>query len=94
MTHKGNTTQRGYGAYHQRLRAHWAPLVAAGRVDCWRCGQRIPPGAQWHLGHDDHDRRRYRGPEHAACNSGASRRRAVDQLTPAIDPEPRPTSSW
>jgi len=31
---------------------------------CWRCGELIRPGQPWHLGHDDYDRTKYRGPEH------------------------------
>lgn len=92
-TPRGTSTQRGYGARHQALRAHWAPQVAAGRVTCWRCSQPIGPREEWDLGHDDNDRRRYRGPEHQACNRGASRR-SPERITPAIDPDPRPTSSW
>jgi hypothetical protein len=61
-------TQRGYGYKHQLLRRRWAPLVAAGIVDCARCGQRIAPGQPWDLGHDDADRSRYNGPEHRRCN--------------------------
>jgi hypothetical protein len=59
---------RGYGARHQRLRADWAGLVAAGVVVCRRCELPILPGSPWDLGHDDRDRRRYSGPEHRACN--------------------------
>jgi hypothetical protein len=70
---KGSTTRRGYGARHQRLRAWWAPRVAAGKVVCWRCGEHIVPGEPWDLGHDDGDRTRYKGPEHAACNRGGAR---------------------
>lgn len=90
---RGSTTARGYGTHHQRLRARWAPKVAAGLVNCARCGEQIQPGQPWHLDHTD-DRRGYYGPSHAACNIGAARRRAVEHITPAIDPEPRPTSSW
>jgi hypothetical protein len=50
-----STLERGYGDAHERLRRHWAPIVAAGNVDCWRCGERIEPGDDWALGHDDHD---------------------------------------
>jgi hypothetical protein len=92
-TPRGTSAQRGYGARHQQLRAAWEPVVAAGRVDCWRCGQRIRPRQPWDLGHDDVDRTRYRGPEHQACNRGASRR-LPRRVTPAVDPQPRPTSSW
>ena len=71
---KGNTTARGYGAEHQKLRRRIAPLVAAGQAICWRCGQKIPAGSSWDLGHDDHDRSRYRGPEHVKCNRATSAR--------------------
>jgi hypothetical protein len=74
-----STTQRGYGADHQRERRRWKPTVDAGRATCWRCQQPIrliatPKGPRpepWDLGHDDHDRRRYRGPEHVHCNRKA-----------------------
>lgn len=59
------SSQRGYGADHRRRRAEWAPLVQAGTVDCWRCSQPLDPDQPWDLGHDDHDRTLYRGPEHA-----------------------------
>lgn len=65
---RGTTTARGYGYTHQRTRARIAPLVAAGRALCARCGLRISPLEAWDLGHDDDDRTRYTGPEHAACN--------------------------
>lgn len=76
MPSKGSTNQRGYGSAHQRLRAKWAPQVKAGQVNCWRCQQPIHPGQQWDLGHDDHDRGHYRGPEHARakdCTAGGNR---------------------
>jgi hypothetical protein len=88
---RGSTAERGYGTHHQQLRASLAPLVATGTVDCWRCGRRIEPTERWDLGHDDEDRRVYRGPEHIACNRGsaavrgnrqrASRRNSRDWLT-------------
>lgn len=68
MPSKGTSSQRGYGAAHQRIRAKWAPKVKAGQVNCWRCGQPIHPNEPWDLGHDDHDRSQYRGPEHTRCN--------------------------
>lgn len=74
MPSKGNTSARGYGAEHQKLRRKIDPLVRAGHAVCWRCGQRIPAGAAWDLGHDDHDRTRYRGPEHVACNRATAAR--------------------
>lgn len=70
------TTQRGYGAAHQRERRSWQPLVDAGMVTCWRCGQPIAPGTAWDLGHLD-DRSGYGGPEHArTCNRAAGARKA------------------
>lgn len=70
---RGRTAQRGYGSDHQTTRRDWAPLVAAGLVDCWRCGELIEPDDEWHLGHDDADRRITRGPEHARrCNLRAA----------------------
>lgn len=75
-TPRASTTARGYGATHQRLRKVWAIQVQAGRVDCWRCEQRINPNEPWHLGHDDNDRRITRGPEHTECNLGAAGRKA------------------
>jgi hypothetical protein len=74
---RGTTSQRGYGSGHQKTRLDWTPAVEAGRVDCWRCGQRIESDEEWHLGHDDVDRRRHRGPEHARqCNLRAAGRSA------------------
>ena len=71
--------ERGYDGEHERLRARWAPLVAAGQVDCHaaRClrwSRRILPGAAWDLGHTP-DRSGWTGPEHPACNrsEGAAR---------------------
>jgi hypothetical protein len=49
--------------------------VNSGGVDCWRCGERIEVGEAWDLGHDDVDRSRWRGPEHARCNRAAAARR-------------------
>jgi hypothetical protein len=66
------TTQRGYGAQHQAERKRWSPLVDAGLVICWRCNTLIQPGTHWDLGHDDHDRTRYQGPEHRRCNRSAA----------------------
>ena len=68
-----NTTARGYGAAHQKLRAQVAQLVAAGTAVCWRCGRAIQPWMAWDLGHDDYDRSVYRGPEHAKCNRSSGR---------------------
>jgi hypothetical protein len=77
MPRPASTTDRGYGWQHQKTRQQWAPRVDAGQVDCARCGRPIPPGTQWDLGHDDHDRRRYTGPEHQTCNRTAGARRGA-----------------
>ena len=70
---RGTTAERGYGSQHQAERQRWLPLVKAGRVNCWRCGERIEPGDEFDLGHDDYDRRITRGPEHARrCNRAAA----------------------
>ena len=74
------TSDRGYGTAHQKLRARWKPQVEAGNVNCARCHQPIRPGTPWDLGHDDHNRSRYSGPEHRTCNRGEpSRRRTRPQ---------------
>jgi hypothetical protein len=77
----GRTVERGYGTRHQALRRQLAPLVATGQVRCARCGELIPPGAPWDLGHDDHDRRVYVGAEHRRCNRATASRRRRRRLT-------------
>jgi hypothetical protein len=67
-TSQGTNKERGYGADHVALRAAWRPLVEAGRVLCWRCGELIAAGDPWDLGHSDTDRSVYMGPEHRAHN--------------------------
>lgn len=75
MPSQGNTTQRGYGAPHQRIRKHYEALVRSGKAICWRCDLPIAPDAKWDLGHDDNDRTQYRGPEHVGreCPAGGNR---------------------
>lgn len=61
----GSTTARGYGHQHQKLRAEYKQRMAKGeQFTCWRCGLLVDPSMPWDLGHDDHDRSIYRGPEH------------------------------
>jgi len=74
-----STTKRGYGMGHQARRRVMAPLVASGLATCTRCGEPIEPGTPWDLGHDDYDRTKYSGPEHAACNRGAPSRLRVSR---------------
>ena len=71
---RGTRQERGYDAPHDRLRAHHQRRMDAGRTyTCWRCGDPIDPRS-WHLGHDDHDRGKYRGPECVPCNTATSGR--------------------
>ena len=77
-----STTSRGYGAKHQEIRRELAPLVESGLAVCARCGQPIAADAAWDLGHDDDDRTRYVGPEHAACNRATAGRRAARARMP------------
>jgi hypothetical protein len=75
----GETTARGYGTEHQRLRAYWDQYVQAGDAHCHAaiCLQPtrwIQPGTDWDLGHTP-DRTSYTGPEHAKCNRTEGARR-------------------
>lgn len=86
---RDNTTARGYGATHQHTRAAWAPHVATGTINCWRCGQPITPTDEWHLGHDDHNRTITRGPEHARrCNLAAAGAKKKEKHPQAYHPSP------
>ncbi|GAB3429872.1 hypothetical protein [Actinophytocola sediminis] len=69
MPRRGTTTERGYGAEHQQLRAELLPW-AYGRP-CPRCGDLMHEGQELDLGHDDEDRAEYQGMEHATCNRSA-----------------------
>jgi hypothetical protein len=81
---QGTTTQRGYGRAHQKLQAQAIAAWQPGDP-CTRCGR--PMWQRWtvsrtgkrisaiHLGHDDNDRTRYRGLEHASCNEAAAARK-------------------
>lgn len=71
---RGTAAERGYGAKHRQLREIWAKRVSTGTVPCARCQQLIVPGTSWDLGHDDHDRSVYVGPEHSTCNRAAAGR--------------------
>lgn len=75
---RGTTSERNYGADHQRLRAEWQKILDAGEiVICWRCRRKGKPHPvdpspdRWDLGHDDDDRTIIRGPECRAGNRGA-----------------------
>lgn len=76
MPRRGTTTARGYGYRHRKLRDHIAHQIRNGApIICWRCNEPIPAGTPWDLGHDDHDRSIYRGPEHIRCNRATAGRR-------------------
>ena len=71
---RGTRQQRGYDSAHDRRRAACQALMDRGEIfHCWRCGDLIDP-LVWHLGHDDHDRSRYRGPECVPCNTATKGR--------------------
>jgi hypothetical protein len=74
---RGTAAARGYGTDHRKTRARWALLVAAGNVNCRRCGTRIDADAAWDLGHPDAESAAPLGPEHRdACNRAAAGRSA------------------
>ena len=72
---RGTRQARGYDAAHDALRRDYQRRMDAGEsFRCWRCRTKIDP-SNWHLGHDDADRRRYRGPECPTCNLATASRR-------------------
>ena len=71
---RGTRQQRGYDAAHDRLRAACQRRMDEGETfDCLRCTKPIDP-SYWRLGHDDHDRSIYRGPECVPCNQATKGR--------------------
>ena len=68
------TTAKGYGFVHQQKRAEWQKVIDAGAGECARCHAPLKPGDDWDLGHDDHDRTKYNGPECSSCNRSAGGR--------------------
>lgn len=90
MPRSGNSTERGYGSQHQKLREAWRPSVEAGDVDCARCREPIWPGALWDLGHTD-DRAGYTGPEHRRCNRRAG---AIKRNTRRSNRARRASMDW
>jgi hypothetical protein len=100
MPRAGTTTARGYGSRHKGLRKWWARRIDGGTVICWRCHRRITRDDPWHLGHDDNDRARYRGPEHERCSTEAARRlqleaqRGTGVPAQALRDEPLEANEW
>lgn len=70
-----NTTARGYGSKHQRLREQLLAQFQPGQP-CARCGKPIASKDDAQLGHADQDRSRYRGLEHVRCNESTAGRRS------------------
>lgn len=71
-----STTERGYGAAHQKERQRWARLVETGKANCTRCLNPIKPDQPWDLDHND-DRTGYLGAAHQTCNRS---RRTTQQI--------------
>jgi len=90
---RGSTSRRGYGTKHQRIRASWSPKVAAGLVNCARCGQPIEPGRPWDLGHTD-DRAGWTGPEHRVCNRRVGGRNGAAVTNAARGKTVRTSRNW
>jgi hypothetical protein len=68
-----------YGGRHRSLRKRLAQDVAAGLVDCARCGRPILPGEPFDLGHVDGGApTEYQGAEHRRCNRATAARRNPD----------------
>lgn len=72
---RGTRQERGYTAAHQRERAQWKRILDRRPWPCARCGEWIQIGDAWDLGHDDHDRSKWVGPEHPACNRATAGRK-------------------
>lgn len=68
---RGSREQRGYDHSHRKLRQRLNDRITSGLVACARCGERIHPGTEWALDHDDIDRTKYLGPSHKHCNDSA-----------------------
>lgn len=90
---RGTRQQRGYDAAHDKLRAEYQRRMDAGeRFTCWRCPRPIDP-SDWHLGHDDHDRSKYRGPECPPCNLATSGRKGT-RVTVVCGPPCSGKTTW
>lgn len=85
-----------YSHQHRLYRKTLEPQVAAGGVECWRCGELIEPGEPWDLGHSDEDKSLWLGPEHRRCNrSSQARGRPTAYRRSREDPDLKGTSrTW
>lgn len=80
---KISAAERGYGPAHTAKRRWYKRnVVDKGNGYCWRCGIWLDPNEPWDLGHDDHDRTIYRGPECRPCNRGTAAARG-NKMRPA-----------
>jgi hypothetical protein len=86
-----------YGWVHQKERKRWVRRVRAGGVVCWRCGNEIPAGARWDLGHVDAAGRDRgfptRHPEHRSCNR-ATMTHLKERLAAAESPPSTASREW
>lgn len=89
MPKPGSTTQRDYGARHQRIRK--ALLHTAVGSTCTRCGQPITSTRDAHLDHTD-DRLGYAGWAHAKCNLSAGAAKGNRERGGRADL--RPSEDW
>lgn len=94
----GDTTERGYGSDHQKVRAQWAPIVESGEawcaeVVCLEPSRWIRPGTPWDLAHS-RDRTAYLGPAHARCNRSEGSRRGNRLRRGLPKRTPQPNTTW
>ena len=77
MATAGNTTARGYGYEHRRIRQALLTTLAPG-TPCPHCQRPMDASMALDLDHTD-DRRGYRGLAHRTCNrrAGAHKRNAM-----------------
>jgi hypothetical protein len=85
----GETTRRGYGSQHQRLRATLLPRAIG--TPCSRCGEPMLAGQALDLDHTD-DRRGYKGFSHAECNRRAAGFKSTGSAP--SNPAPRAATRW
>ena len=71
---RGTKAERGYGQHFQATRREYSEQHQHRDLTCWRCGDPIPQGTMFHLGHKDDDRDVIMGPEHPLCNLEAAGR--------------------
>ncbi|GAA3829031.1 endonuclease domain-containing protein [Streptomyces chiangmaiensis] len=80
----GDTTRRGYGGHHQRLRRRL--LAEAIGKPCHYCGEPMLEGQALDLDHND-DRTAYRGMTHASCNRSAGARKRWQDAPTTVMPD-------